>query len=237
MNMAKKLLQLKQDFDDVYAAGKSVGGGGGDYDQGYEDGKNSVVDYAKLCRNIQFADINVFGKNEIVFELDKATNLNKMFAVEQENKTVEHITVNCPNKITGFSYFCTSDRLGDYKLKRVTLNLDTAEAENTDSCFHRLNALEVIDGTPIDLSSCTTQTRMYYLNNLKEIRFKGSIKTTLRLDESSMLSDESVQSIINCLADLTGGTAQTLQFHATVGAKLTDTQKATITAKNWELVY
>ena len=44
MNIAEKVLQLKQDFDDVYVAGKAAGGGSGDYDQGYEDGKQAEYD-------------------------------------------------------------------------------------------------------------------------------------------------------------------------------------------------
>ena len=46
-----------------------------------------------------------------------------------------------------------------------------------------------------------------------------------------------MQSIIDGLKDLTGAESQTLTFHSAVGNKLTDTQKATITAKNWTLVY
>ena len=54
---------------------------------------------------------------------------------------------------------------------------------------------------------------------------------------SRNLTPETIQSIIDGMADLTGATAQTLTFHKDVGAKLTDAQKATITAKNWTLVY
>jgi hypothetical protein len=46
-----------------------------------------------------------------------------------------------------------------------------------------------------------------------------------------------MQSIIDHLKDLTGQTPQKLTFHATAGGKLTDVQKAAITAKNWTLVY
>lgn len=65
----------------------------------------------------------------------------------------------------------------------------------------------------------------------------NSIKISINFADSKLLSDVSIQSIIDGLADLTGGTAQTLTLHSTVGSKLTDTQKATITAKNWTLVY
>lgn len=74
-------------------------------------------------------------------------------------------------------------------------------------------------------------------NALEDITIGGSIEISLSFAQSSLLTDESVQSIIDHLADLTGATTQTLTFHATVGAKLTDEQKATIASKNWTLAY
>lgn len=79
----------------------------------------------------------------------------------------------------------------------------------------------------------------WFLNTtgLVEIRFEGVIGHDIAFAGASELSAGSVQSIIGHLKDLTGKTSQTLTFHATVGGRLTDTQKATITAKNWTLVY
>ena len=65
----------------------------------------------------------------------------------------------------------------------------------------------------------------------------NSIKTNFVIAKSSGLDTDTTQSIIDGLADLTGGETQTLTFHATVGGKLTDEQKAIITAKNWTLAY
>lgn len=75
------------------------------------------------------------------------------------------------------------------------------------------------------------------MQGLEEIRFEGVIGKNLRLQWSGKLSNESVQSIIDHLKDLTGATTQTLTFHKDVGARLTEAQKAVITAKNWTLVY
>ena len=73
--------------------------------------------------------------------------------------------------------------------------------------------------------------------SLTTIKMSGTIGNAIAFPQSSLLSAQSVQSVIDCLKDLTGQTAQTLTFHADVGAKLTEAQKATITAKNWTLVY
>lgn len=75
------------------------------------------------------------------------------------------------------------------------------------------------------------------LSALEEIRFEGCIGKNFEIKDSPLLSDASVQSIIDCLKDLTGATAQTLTLHATVGGNMTAEQKAAITAKNWTLVY
>jgi hypothetical protein len=73
---------------------------------------------------------------------------------------------------------------------------------------------------------------------LETIRFvPGTIKASVGFAYSSALTDTSIQSIVDGLADLTGGTAQTLTLHATVGAKLTDAQKTAISAKNWTVTY
>ena len=75
------------------------------------------------------------------------------------------------------------------------------------------------------------------LPSLENITFDGVIGNAVSFSSCSKLRNASVQSIIDHLKDLTGSTAQTLTFHADVGARLTEAQKATITAKNWTLVY
>lgn len=71
---------------------------------------------------------------------------------------------------------------------------------------------------------------------LEEIRIKaGTLRASISFAQSNVLSDASIQSIIDGLADLTGQTAQEITFHPTVKEKLTPEQKATITAKNWIL--
>lgn len=94
--------------------------------------------------------------------------------------------------------------------------------------------------------------RSLALNNV--MRFSNTFRNCIALEEvnltadsvigasipfaqSPLLTTASVDSIIHALKDLTGATAQTLTFHATVGGKLTEEQKATISAKNWTLVY
>lgn len=90
----------------------------------------------------------------------------------------------------------------------------------------------------IIVNEATSFTSWFHsTKNLAEIRFEGVIGNSITFGDCSLLSTASVQSIVDCLKDLTGATEQTLTFHADVGAKMTDEQKATITDKNWTLVY
>ena len=107
--------------------------------------------------------------------------------------------------------------------------------------FSNLYALETIDGMPLNFSSATSSSALNGFANTKSLVdfrvVEQSIKFSFSWVTCLNLSTDTIQSIIDGLADLTGGTAQTLTLHANVGAKLTDEQKATITAKNWTLVY
>ena len=90
----------------------------------------------------------------------------------------------------------------------------------------------------INLSGSTSNgASLNVTNNLEEVYFMpGTIEASINIS-SEKLIDASVQSVIDGLADLTGQTTQKLTLKSAVCAKLTDTQKATITAKNWTLVY
>ena len=99
-------------------------------------------------------------------------------------------------------------------------------------------ALKKIIGV-IDLTGCINTTSAFYeCRALEEVEFKqGTIPKSIEFNHSPNLTETAIQSIVDGLADLTGATAQTLTFHRTTGNKLTEAQKATITAKNWTLVY
>lgn len=72
---------------------------------------------------------------------------------------------------------------------------------------------------------------------IKEVRFEGVIGKSIRFADSPQLTLASVQSVIDCLKDLTDTSSETLTLHSTVGANVTEEQRAMITAKNWTLVY
>lgn len=101
-----------------------------------------------------------------------------------------------------------------------------------DGCSNLKNIVKLI------VSKITTYYRVFRVNcALENVTFEGEIGADISFGESQKLSNASIQNIIDHLADLTGQATQTLTFHKTVGEKLTDTQKATVTAKNWTLAY
>lgn len=102
--------------------------------------------------------------------------------------------------------------------------------------FQNRNKLKEIRAT-IDATHCKS-----FGNNglgcplLEEIRFKpNTIFINPLLNNCPLLSNESIESTVNGLADLTGQESQTVTFHSDVKAKLTDEQITTITSKNWTL--
>lgn len=224
--------QLKTDMDNVYDAG---------YQKGLKEiGVNDGIE--KYARQLQLTSLNIFGKREKVLYLDSATNLSGMCTVQGQNNpnintTLEHLTINCPNLVTTMTNMLHCDNFCvDHTLKRVTLNVDTQKVTSFGNAFNNLQALEVIDGYPLDLRSSTNNGMFIGCISLIDVRFvPNTIPKTISFSKSGKLSDESIQSIIGGLADLTGQTSQTLTFHADVKAKLTEEQIATITSKNWTL--
>ena len=222
MSIADKVIQLKEDFDAVYAAGKASGG----------------VDYLSLAKTVQFNSLNDFGKTEVELNLDNCTTLYWFCRVVTENyrnTTLEHLTINnaLPTDMRGFLMCGYGER--DLTLKRVTLNFDTSNVTHISNAFECMSGLEVIDGNPLDLSSVIDVLNMFNYNNaLKEVRFvPNTIPLGLSFKPCPLLSNESIQSIIDGLADLTGGTAQTLTVHQDVRNKLTTEQLDQIANKNW----
>lgn len=208
-------------------------------------GGGSCVEFDRYLKTATFTSLNMFGKSEAVLNFDNMSVFMNLFSIDSAdnaNTTVEHLTINSSNEITSLQSMLYCNNAGrDYVLKRVTLNFSTKNCTNFQHAFTNQQVVEIVDGTPLDMSAVTVATRTGAFTTtpaLKEVRFvKESIPLNISFAQSANLSTDTIQSIIDGLADLTGGTAQTLTLHATVGAKLTDTQKATITAKNWKLVY
>ena len=243
MSIAEKLTTIAENIPKVYEAGKASGMGG--YEQGFNDGKNSVINLGELCQTIQFENFNVFGKSEVELNLQNCTDLRGLCSpkiAQNKNVTVERLVINCnsPTNINGM-LSANFNNARDYTLKHLTFNVNTANTTDVGYAFYGMSALEIIDGTPLDFSSVVTDVTIsnvfHSCNALVEVRFVPlTIKRKFNLQHSSRLSAESIQSIIDGLADLTGQTTQTLYFYSDIVVKLTDEQMLQIINKNWEVM-
>lgn len=158
--------------------------------------------------SIQLYSLNALGEASATLNLTKAETLERLacpsYSVQGEiNTTVEHLTINCPNAVTKISNMLNGT--SDETLRRVTLNVDTSAATNAAYAFYGNRALEIIDGTPLDLSNATTRTALSNIFRLcyalREVRCKGTIQAPIELFHSKDISKESVLNIFSCLSD------------------------------------
>lgn len=214
---------------------------------GYENGYNEGLEAGKKAEYDAFWDM--FQKN--------GTRTEYRYAFAYTDWTEEMFKPKYPFKLAGDNTFAFLGVQAVWEDK--VFEVDTAEAVDLMWAF-RLTKFKRIG--KCDLSSATNIQGIFsfcsnlvsiaqivaheslvwheaflYSANLEEVRFSGVIGNSIGFTDCSKLSVDSVQSVIDHLKDLTGATAQTLTLHATVGTKLTDAQKAAITAKNWTLVY
>lgn len=158
-------------------------------------------------------------------------------AVTNSSKGIRSVKIKCLTKGVLSSLNTSFQReLNNTDLEIVDLSeAYLAPLVDSTRAFYRAGGLKQIIGE-LDLSAHTSVNNyaFQYLNSLEEIRFKpSSILYSVAFNHSSLLSAESIQSVIDGLA--TVETAQTLTFHADVKEKLTEAQIATITSKNWTL--
>lgn len=134
------------------------------------------------------------------------------------------------------SMFSLAPNIIPDKLKKISFS-PKLNALNVTLLFNGRGSLEEIIGE-LDLSKITSanvQNNPFNgCTSLVEVRFtKESIKYNLSFTQSSQLSDESIQSILDGLANVTE--TRTLTLHSEVYAKLTEEQKQSATNKGWTI--
>ena len=131
----------------------------------------------------------------------------------------------------------------DDTLERIVFSGSLSVLKTVDcyrAFYNRAGLREIVGELNMTNSSSTSYVSdmFFRCEALETVRFTaGSIKVPISFAHSYNLTDATIQNIIDALADKTGGTAQTLTLHATVGAKLTDAQKSAASAKNWTISY
>ena len=213
---------------DTYAEkiGEISGGGDNHYDTFWDAYQNNGARTAyRYAFSANWTD-EIFKPKYVV----KPTSANYMFYESQITTLADCDKIDLSN-CTEMDYFARFSKIKDFP------PLDVSKVKSLNSAFRDTNwSLERLTLNNVQ-PTCAFVSTFLNANQLTELCITGTIGKDVSLAQSSLLTNASIQNIIDCLADLTGDTAQTLTLHATVGNKLTDTQKATITAKNWTLVY
>lgn len=251
MNIAEQLQTIADNVPKVYQAGyddgaAAGGGGGGGYDQGYEAGKQAEYDafwdafqdngnrssYGSAFMGLYWNNINFRPKYSMAVSSHGCGSMFESCGYEGDLVELcekQGITIDFSNGVEFQKTFYGT------KFTRIGV-IDARKATRFYYVFNYSSNLKTIDKI---ISAETTPYSIAFggLGSLEEIRFEGTIGVSLLINNSPLLSNDSVQSIIDHLKDLTGATAQTLTFHNDVGNKLTQAQKDAISAKNWTLVY
>ena len=241
MSIATEIQRLQSAKADIKSAieqkGVTVGDGTIDtYAEKIAEISGGGVEFDRYIKGSpQFTTLNMFKTSEAVLNLDNATSLVSLFNVSGEvdkNTTVEHLTINTKNAVAGINqmFQCPTNAV-DMKLKHITFNTIFDSCARTNNAFTNLRALEIIDGTPFNLSATTLMSNMFsYCNELKEVRFvENSISMSITFQWCDKLSTDTIQSIIDGLA--TVDTAQTLTLHNDV--KILQSQVDSANAKGW----
>lgn len=159
------------------------------------------------------------------FKVNKAVKSMNYFCVN--SKFVELPKLDT-SKVEKFEY-----AFSNCPIKEITI--DSSSATTMAGAFSSDNLLVTI--SKLDVSKCVAadslKNTFHYCTALKNVSFvKNSIHVSVSFAYCSLLSAESVQSIIDGLATVT--TAQTITFHKDIA--LSDAQKQTINEKGWTLV-
>lgn len=190
-------------------------------------------------------------ENIPVLDLSYVLNINYLFQGCSKIKTVKLVNVPDRNFYDGTVYVfnnCTSleriertnnplcrgncDNFASGCTSLIEFDQDTSKVTSFYHMFDgdtSLETIKTIDGTASQGFAST------FLNcsALKNIEITPStIKCNISFGDSPLLTDASIQNIIDGLATVT--TAQTITFHKDIA--LTDAQKQTINEKGWTLV-
>lgn len=205
MSIAEKLTQIAENESKVYEAGKQAEWGNF-WDVFQGNGNRRNYYYAFNTRNSSVDG----GWTDDIY--------NPKYPI-----VCEETTGNRPAAYT--FYYC---KITDTKVPIYVINT------TMDNTFGGAGNLETIP--LLHLTGTTLQSNTFSAcTALKNITFGGEICNTFSLANSPLLTNDSVQSIIDHLTDLTGQTSQTVSFHSDVLLNLTEEQISAIGAKNWAI--
>lgn len=220
MSIAQKLIAIAENMPKVYEAGKSAGG--------YEQVIYNMSQLGNAWYNAVFPE-----NTELVLKIKNVCNITSAFNNVTGLKSVKLIADNIPETaiiaVTSAFYACAD-------IETIDLTEFGRKISAANHFVYNANKLKSILGA-LDMSACPLFSQTFGSGSLEDVEFvPNTIKISIAFNRCGNLTDKSIQSIIDGLADLTGGTTQTLDFSAGVVAKLTDEQWEQIINKNWSAI-
>lgn len=181
---------------------------------------SGVTSFNNLCRENRF--------NDQLEKIDtsQGTTFTGMFNYCSSLTAVPQFDTSKGTNFSGMFFECTS-------LKAVP-PLDTSNGTEFQNMFNTCKSLITIELT----SFVSSQYMFANCLALENLTVTGTITVNnnyLKLSDSTLLTVDSLLSVLNALADNTGKTKRTITLGATNLAKLTDEQKAIATNKNYTL--
>ena len=165
-----------------------------------------------------------------VFNTTIVTNMYNMFSYCSSLISIPQLDTSNVNNFGGMFSYCSS-------LISIP-QIDTSNGTNLNGMFSNCSSLTSVP----QLNASKASVRFIFENCTSLIDFGGLLNVgksnnsafTYDLSYSSLLSDESIQNVIDGLYDMTEkGFSPTLKFHSTVYTKLSEAQKEQVTAKGW----
>lgn len=229
MTIAEQITRAKADLEDVYAAGKAAGGGGGeDFWDVYQENGNRTIYYQGFV-GPWWTDERFNPKHPIT-----PTSCTYMF----QNSTITDVSgVNIDFGGMVSNSYATRPFDGSSITKVGTVDLSNAAGTfNTFFAYSTAGSskLAYIEKLILPAPNIAIFGTNFFQNcsSLTDITIEGTINCNLNMS-ACPLTTESVQSIIDALSDLNGASTKTLTLSSK--AAITDAQKTAITAKNWTL--
>lgn len=226
MSISEKLATIASNQTKVYDAGKKA-----EYDAFWdnyqENGNRNNYRYAFYRTN--WNDNNFKPKYNIVPSSD-GQYIFQNCSVTDIKGILERQGVILDFSKTPNLYYCFANA----KVTRLP-ELNCTKCTNFQNMFGGCSSLVSIDKITIsDKASGDYFQRMFFnCSALESVIFDGVINGDIAVDNSPLLSKESILSLLNVMKS--GGTG-TITLGETNLAKLTDTEKAIATEKGWTLV-
>lgn len=180
-----------------------------------------------------FSDLEV---EHLIIELPNYLGGTTLITTDKISSSTKEITLKLSNKINSMGRLLYGS-LWNWSVEIINIDFNTSKVDSFRQVINYFGNCKTINGV-FDFSNATTVTGIFSaMPSLVDVRFA---KETLKLSifmQNAHLSDESIQSIIDGLADLTGQDSQVLTLNKTLEEKITDEQKAYVVSKNWQLAF